>query len=400
MQKERSIRVIQPHWPALEQYQRKRACAYVRVSTSHDAQLNSLQNQTEYYERKIKGTPGYVFSGIYSDSGIPGSKEDRPGFQAMMAAARKGQVDLILTKSVSRFARNAEMLLSAVRELKVLGIAVIFDENKINTLSAQGELFLTILASFAEEERKSVCKNIQWSIRNRYKQGNPPLSIQNLLGYRKDAKGNMEIDEEQAEIVRLIYRRYLAGDSAYGIAKQFNEEEMPGIKGKPWNDIRIMSILSNERYIGDCLLQKTYIADNGRQVLNKGQLPQYYIDNHHPAIISRDDWEAVQQRREACRKHHYPFSGMLCCAYCGATLIRVTAEKQYIGWKCATYLHHGKKACKGIKVPDRIVQAFHEKNPIIEPMVVEEADNAVRTQSRTLEHYHFSPLSFCSRPGR
>jgi len=167
---ERQVRVIPGKIvPEYMQYLPKRACAYVRVSTGHAGQMNSLRNQTEYYERLIKGNPGYVFCGIYSDAGISGSKEDRPGFQAMMEAARRHQVDLILAKSISRFARKAELLLSAVRELKGLGVGVIFEEHRINTLSAEGELLLTVLASFAEEERKSVSTNIQWSIRAGYR---------------------------------------------------------------------------------------------------------------------------------------------------------------------------------------------------------------------------------------
>ena len=399
MQKERMIRVIPPTMPLVGQDQLKRTCAYVRVSTSHDAQLNSLQSQTEYYERKIESNRSYVFSGIYSDSGIPGSKEERPGFQAMMEAARKGQVDLILTKSVSRFARNAELLLSAVRELKGLGIAVIFEDKKINTLSAQGELFLTILASFAEEERRAVSKNIQWSIRSGYKQGKPALSLQRLLGYRKGRDGKIEIDEEEVAVVRQIYQQYLAGYTTGRIARDFNEDKVSRELDKPWSSQCIRRMLRNERYMGDCLLQKSFVSDSGRQIRNKGQMAQYYIEDHHPAIISREDWEAAQRLREKDSKKSYPFSSMLRCAYCGATLIRSIADGRTVSWRCATYLHHGKKACKGIKVPDRIVQAFHGKNPITKPMVVQEAENAVRTQSRTLEHYHFTPLSLYSRTG-
>ena len=396
MQKERTVRVIPPTMPMAGQDQLKRVCAYVRVSTSHTEQLNSLENQTSYYERKIRGDPGYVFCGIYSDSGIPGSKEERPAFQAMMAAARRGEIDLILTKAVSRFARNTELLLSTVRELKGLGVAVIFEDKKINTLSAQGEMFLTVLASFAEEERKAVRRNIQWSIRSGYKQGKPALSIQRLLGYRKAKDGKIEIDEEEAAIVRMIFSRYLAGGSTKRIAKELTEEQ---VMGMPWNDLRILKTLKNERYIGDCLLQKTFVADSGKQVRNEGQLAQYYIEDHHPAIIGRDVWEAAQLRLKACANKSYPFSGMLRCAYCGATLIRSIADGKTVSWRCATYLHHRKAACKGVKVPDRIVQAFHEKNPITEPMVVKETDNAGRTQSRTLEHYDFSPLSLSGRPG-
>ena len=400
MPSERVIRVIPPALPLFSQDQPKRVCAYVRVSTHHTAQMDSLQNQTEYYERKIKGTPGYAYCGIYADSGIPGSKEKRPGFQAMMAAARKGEIDLILTKAVSRFARNTVMLLKAVRELKGLGVAVVFEDKKINTLSAQGELFLTILASFAEEERRTVCKNVQWSIRSGYRQGKPGLSLQRLLGYRKGKGGKVEIDEEEAEIVRMIYRRYLAGCTTGRIAREFNEGNVHREIDKPWSSQCIRRLLSNERYIGDCLLQKTFVLDSGLQVRNKGQMAQYYIEDHHPAIISREDWESVQKLLEQDSKKSYPFSSMLRCPYCGATLIRVIAEKKWVSWKCGTYLHHGKAACIGVSVPDHIVQAFHEKNPITEPMAVKEVNRGKRIRYKLPEHYDFSPLSLSGWPGR
>lgn len=236
-----------------------------------------------------------------------------------------------------------------------------------------------------------------WSIRNGYKQGKPSLNLHRLLGYRKEKDGRIEIDEEEAEVIRMIYRRYLAGYSTYRMALDFNEEQ---IMGTPWNDMRILKILRNERYMGDCLLQKSFVSDSGKQTNNEGQMTQYYIEDHHPAIISREDWEATQQRLDEHKKKRYPLSSMLHCAYCGATLIRSIADGRTISWRCATYIHHKKAACKGVKVPDRIVQAFHEKNPITEPMIVKETDHALRTQSRTLEHYDFSPLALQGKPGK
>jgi len=398
---ERQIRVI-PGKKALEfvQYLPKRACAYVRVSTGHTGQMHSLRNQTEYYERLIKGNPGYVFCGIYSDAGISGSQEDRPGFQAMMEAARRHQVDLILTKSISRFARNAELLLSAVRELKGLGIGVFFEEHRINTLSAEGELLLTVLASFAEEERKSVSTNIQWSIRAGYKKGKPSNGIQRLLGYLKDTDGNIVADPEQAQIVRRIYQQYLAGDTPPHIARTLNAEKVARDIDLPWSGQCILRILCNEHYIGDCLLQKSFVTDTGKQARNKGQLDRYYVQNHHPAIIDREVWDAAQRLREERRTMRYSFSSLLRCAFCGASLIRTAHEKRWVSWICATYLHHGKAACIGTRVPEHIVQAFHAANPIIEPMVVQEAGSDKRNRTRTLEHYHFSPISKSRCPGR
>lgn len=371
----------------------KRACAYVRVSTGHDAQLNSLQNQTEYYERKIKANPGYVFCGIFSDAGISGSREDRPGFQAMLDAARRGLLDIILTKSISRFARNTELLLNSVREMKGLGIGVIFEENRLNTLSAEGELLLTILASVAEEERRSVSKNIQWSIRAGYKKGKPSTAIHSLYGYRKGTDGKTEIDPGQAHTVRQIYERYLAGESAAEIARALNSENVPRDIDMPWSGHCILRILANERYAGDCLLQKSFITDTGKQVRNKGQLDRYYVQGHHPAIISCEVWEAVQMIREERKPNRYPFSSMLRCGLCGASLIRVTAEKKHITWVCATYLHHGKAACAGTRIPESVVEAYHAVKPIKEPVVIEEAEDARKTRTKIPEHYRISPLS-------
>ena len=399
MGSDRQIRIIPGRNVAdFSQYQPKRACAYVRVSTGHTGQMHSLRNQTEYYERKIKGNPGYVFGGIYSDAGISGSREDRPGFLAMMEAARQGLVDIILTKSISRFARNTELLLNSIRELKTLSVGVLFEEHKINTLSAEGELLLTILASIAEEERRSVSKNIQWSIRAGYKKGKPSDGIQRLYGFMKGTDGRIEIDPGQAEVIKRIYRLYLAGETPPSIARSLNAEKVPRDFDKPWSGQYLLRILGNERYTGDCLLQKSFVADTGRQVRNKGQLDQYYVREHHPAIISREDWKAAQRLREVRRTKRYPLTSMLRCSRCGASLIRVTDGKDSVTWDCATYKWHGKAACTGTRIPDHIAQAFHEKNLITEPMSVQEVDYVRSTKKRTAEHYHFSPISSCTRP--
>ena len=398
MMQERQIRVIPGrNAPEFRQHDQKRACAYVRVSTGHSAQMHSLQNQTEYYERKIKGDPRYAFRGIYSDAGISGSREDRPGFMAMMEAPRVGLVDVILTKSISRFARNTELLLRSVRELRSLGVGVMFEEQRIDTLSTEGELLLTILASIVEEERRSVSKNIQWSIRTGYRKGKPSNAIQRLYGFRKGEDGRIEIDPAQAEVIKRIYGLYLAGETPNYIASGLNEEEVPRDTDQPWSGQYLRRILRNERYTGDCLLQKSFVADTGRQVRNKGEMDKYYVREHHPAIISRGDWEEAQRLRKARMTKRYPLSGLLKCARCGAGLIRVVAEKKWVSWVCATYLHHRKAACAGTSLPDHIAQAFHEMNPITEPMIVQEADDARSARKRTAEHYHFSPISSYAR---
>jgi site-specific DNA recombinase len=362
-----------------ELHPKLKVCAYIRVSTEHEKQLDSLENQRQYYERMIGANPEYEFCGIFSDAGISGSKVNRPGFQAMLAEARKGKVNLILTKSISRFARNTVLLLEAVRELKALGVGVIFEEHHINTLSSDGELMLTVLASIAEEERKSVCSNVQWSVQKRYQRGDAMIDTNRLLGYGKDKSGNLIIDEEQAEIIRLIYIKYLSGISAYQIAKGLNRLGVPTYADKPWSSHRILSIISNEKYMGDCLMQKTFIDDCGKQVQNKGQRDRYYIENHHPSIVSKTDWEKARKLRKSRKTKSYTFSGRLHCPNCGAVLIR-KASRWGVDWECGTYLHNGKAACAGIRIPEEILNEIAAEEHLQGHWVVEEEKDEAKSK--------------------
>lgn len=285
---------------------RLRVCAYVRVSTDNEKQMHSLENQTTYYNRIITSNPEYHFCGIFSDAGISGAKENRAGFLSMLESAKNGEVDLILTKSISRFARNTELLLKTVRELKTLGVGVIFEEQNINTLTSDGELMLTVLASIAEEERKAVSGNIKWSIRKCYERGNPLLNVDKLLGYDKDPNGNLIINEEQAKVVRLIFKRYLEGVSAYNLARELNGNAIPTYYNKPWSAQRILRIISNEKYMGACLMQKSYVNEYGRQVKNHGEYDKFYVENHHPPIIDKEQWQQAQAIRDN-RKQRYVY---------------------------------------------------------------------------------------------
>jgi len=286
-------------------------CAYVRVSTCHDEQLHSLYNQTDYYEHKFANHPHYVFIGIFSDAGISGAKENRPGFQAMLKQTQAGEIDLIFTKSISRFARNTLMLLQVVRELKALGVGIIFEEQNINTLSAEGELLLTVLAGIAEEERKSVRTNVQWAMRTKFLRGEVIVDTNRLLGYSKNDSGKLIIIPEQADIVREIFQLYLSGLSSCRIAKILNAQQTSTYSPRPWKSHRILSIISNEKYAGDCHMQKSFIDENVRQVLNRGQRNQYWVDDDHPAIISRTDWELAQQIRAGRVRKTYPYTALL-----------------------------------------------------------------------------------------
>jgi len=374
-----------------------KTCAYVRVSTENPGQIDSFKNQTEYYERLLGKNPSYEYCGIFSDAGISGHKEGRPGFMAMVKKAKAGELDLIMTKSISRFARNTVLLLKYVRELKEAGVGILFEEQKINTLSSEGELMLTVLGAIAEEERKNVCKNISWATRNRFKRGVVKVDTNRLLGYDKDTHGNLIINEKQAKIVKEIYKRYLGGDSAYKIARDFNEMGVPSYGKNPWFSHRILRIISNEKYKGDCLLQKTYVTEQGKQMKNTGQLERYYVEKNHPAIVSVKDWEAAQKIRAGRKKMIYPFSSMLICSYCGAVLIRVIHEKKWVSWTCGTYLHKGKAACIGMRITEKVLQAITKEIPIKEPMIVEEVQNGQSRKKRSEKDYRLVPAAQYSK---
>lgn len=310
----------------------------------------------------------------------------------MMQKSRAGDIDLIITKSISRFARNTVMLLKNVRELKELGVGVIFEEQKINTLKADGELMLTVLGAIAEEERKAVCSNIRWSIQKRYKNGEASTSIKKVLGYERDANGEVVINKEKAEIVRKIFELYLGGMKGYGIAQKLNKEKVPTYTDKPWSSDRILSIISNEKYKGDCLMQKTFITDDGRQIVNNGQKDKYYTENSHPAIVSKSDWDKAQAIRENRKPKDYQFTELLKCAYCGANLIRVVQYKKQIAWVCATYMQKGKSVCNGIKIYEERLKAILGDKEINEPMVIEEVTDGKITKYSKQKNFNFIPL--------
>ena len=389
----RNIIEITRRQPPLLIPARLKVCAYVRVSTDHREQMNSLENQTQYYERLISSNPDYEYRGIFSDAGISGAKENRPGFIAMMEKARSGEVDLIITKSISRFARNTLLLLKYVRELRDIGVGVIFEEEMVNTLKSEGELLLTVLAAVAEEERKSVRGNVRWAMENKCKRGEVMVDANRLLGYDKDAQGNLVINEGQAAIVRQIYRLYLEGISGYQIARILNDQNIPTYTKKPWSSQRILRIISNEKYTGDCMMQKSFVNDNGRQIINRGQRAKYLIENNHPAIIDRKDWEAAQQIRESRRKKAYPLRSMLRCPFCGASLTRVVHQHRWVSWICATYLRKGKAKCPGMRIADGVLQEIVKDTPITEPMVVEGVIYGKGRKKRSKEDFHLVPAA-------
>ncbi|MBQ2615841.1 MAG: recombinase family protein [Synergistaceae bacterium] len=304
-----------------------RVAAYARVSTEQDEQQNSYEAQVNYYTSYIKANDQWEFAGIYSDEGITGTNtKRREGFNRMMAAALNGEIDLILTKSISRFARNTVDTLQAIRELKEKGVEVRFENDHINTMDPRCELTLTIMSSLAQEESRSISENVRWGKQRSMQSGRVSMSYKNFLGYRRGPDGKPEIDEEEAKIVRQIYDLFLEGKTLNYIANLLtsNGVKTPGGKNK-WSVETVKRILSNEKYKGDALLQKTIVVDylTKKVKKNEGDARQFYISNSHPAIIEPDRFDLVQvelARRCTYRSqlsNNSPFTSRIICGDCG-----------------------------------------------------------------------------------
>lgn len=389
----RIVTVITPKHYSTTPPRPVRICAYVRVSTGYEGQQNSFRSQTDYYEHKFSNDPHYVFMGIFSDAGISGAKENRPGFQAMLKMARAGEIDLIYTKSISRFARNTLLLLQVVRELRMIGVGIIFEEQNINTLSVEGELILTVLAGIAEEECKSVRTNVQWAMRNKFLRGEVMVDTNRLIGYGKDESGKLVIIPSQAEVVRKIFRLYLDEMSAYRIAQVLDQQRIPTYTNYPWNSQRILSIISNEKHMGACLMQKSYVDENGKLTLNRGQRDKYWVDDDHPAIISRKDWDQAQLIRQSRVRKVHPFTRLLHCVLCGSTLFRVNYANGGVSWICNRYLRQGKAVCSGTRITEPRLVALTKDLPITKPVIVEEVHHGQKSKKRCQKNYRFTPVS-------
>ncbi|MDD6880026.1 MAG: recombinase family protein [Firmicutes bacterium] len=305
---------------------KKRVCAYARVSTSQDEQTNSYEAQVNYYTEHIKSNPEWEFAGIYSDEGITGTSiSKRAGFQRMISDALAGKIDLILTKSVSRFARNTVDSLTTVRKLRDKGIEVYFEKENIYTLDSKGELLLTILSSISQQESVNISQNVAWGKRKSFADGKVSFAYSSFLGYDMGPDGKLYIVEEQAEIVRRIYNEYLLGYPVDYIRKRLTADGVPTPMGKKeWQSCVVRNILTNEKYIGDSILQKTFSVDvlTKKKKKNEGELPQYYIENNHPPIISREMFEMVREEMERRKENGQMvyvshFSGRIQCGQCG-----------------------------------------------------------------------------------
>lgn len=268
---------------------KRRVAGYARVSTDSEEQLTSYQAQVDYYTRYIQENPDWKFAGVYTDEGISAiSTRNRDGFNQMVEDALAGKIDLIVTKSVSRFARNTVDSLSTVRKLKENGTEVYFEKENIYTFDSKGELLITIMSSLAQEESRSISENVTWGQRKRFADGKVSIAYKNFLGYKKGENGLPEIIPEEAKTVRQIYQYFIEGKTVNGIAGLLTSQGIPTPGGKQkWKSTTVESILTNEKYKGAALLQKYYTADflTRKQKVNKGEVPQYYVENSHPAII-------------------------------------------------------------------------------------------------------------------
>ena len=341
-----------------------KVAAYARVSTGKDAMLHSLSSQVSYYSKLIQGHEGWQYVGVYVDEAMTGTKDNRDGFQRLLADCRAGKVNMILTKSISRFARNTVTLLETVRELKAMEVDIFFEEQNIHTMSADGELTLTILASYAQEESLSASENQKWRIRKGFESGEL-VNWRFLFGYRI-SKDKIEIDTETSPIVCEIFERVIAGDTFGVISRDLNSRGIPGALGGKWCVPRIREIVGNEKYTGNAMLQKHYRNNHleKKKCRNTGELPMFYAEETHPAIIDADTFNAAQavleKLREAAKDRPLPqkseFTGKIYCPHCGKNYKRTT-NNGTVGWNCSTYISQGKSHCHGKKIPETTLQA-------------------------------------------
>ena len=352
-----------------------RVAAYCRVSTDQEEQLNSFENQVDYYTKYITERPDYQMVDIYADEGISGTNtKRREGFNRMIADCEAGKIDLVVTKSISRFARNTQDCLFYSRKLKGLGIGIIFEKENISTMDASGELLFTILSSLAQEESRNISENCKWAIRHNFQKGIVMVNAKGFMGYDMDKDRQLIINPEQAKLVRRIFREFEEGWTPSEIARHLNEERIKGVKGTPaWNGTTIRGMLTNEKYQGDARLQKTLTTDylSKKRVKNEGQVTQYYVENSHKPIIPKEEWEAVQmelqRRKDYCLEVGLktfgvasvdsPFISRLVCAHCGATYGRKCwSNRHQYYWTCHNRIKENGGTCRAEHVKDEVIK--------------------------------------------
>ncbi len=347
-----------------------RVAAYARVSTDSDEQLESLKAQREHYERYIKSNPEWVFAGLYYDEGISGTKmEKRSELLRMIRDCKQGRIDFIITKSISRFARNTVDCLGLVRKLIDIGVYIYFEKENLNTGDMESELMLSILSGFAAEESASISQNSKWSIQKRFQNGTYIISTP-PYGYA-NVDGEMVIIPEEAEIIKRIFTECLSGKGGGTIARGLNKDKIPARRGNHWSAGTVIDMLRNEKYMGDVLLQKTYTDNNYTRHANTGEKDQYYYKDNHEPIVSREDFAKAQDLIDERAKikckgqkkngylNRYALSGKMVCGECGRSFRRKTnysVGRSYIAWSCIGHIED-KESCSMLFIRDGEIKA-------------------------------------------
>ena len=381
----RVVRVIPPtintQESIREKYKQLRVVAYCRVSTKQEEQLNSYETQKNYYTEKINAEPNWTLAGIFADKGITGTSiKKRDEFKKMIRLCRQGKVDMIITKSISRFARNTVDCLVYIRKLKEMGVDVFFEEQGIHSTQPGAEFYITIYGSIAQSESENISANVKWGKEQSAREGKVPFHYKNFLGFRKGEDGRPEIVPEQAQVIQFIYDSFLSGDSIGGIKDKLEELRIPSPSGKAeWHYSTIQSILKNEKYKGDGIINKTYIEDciSKKVRLNNGERVKFYVENNHEGIISSEKYALVQEelaRRTSKPKikqkgtkteqgkysSKYALTELLVCGECKTPYRRCTwtmKGQKKIVWRCINRLDYGKKYChKSPTIEESVLQ--------------------------------------------
>lgn len=424
--KEKKVRIIAETINSQENtflsYRRIRVAAYCRVSTKQEEQINSYEVQKKHYTEKINANPEWQMVGIFADKGITGTSVlKRDEFNKMIKLCKNKKIDMILVKSISRFARNTVDCLHYTRMLKTLGIDVYFEEQGIHSIKPDAEFYISIYGTIAQSESENISANVKWGKLQSAKEGKVAFTYKNFLGYRKGADGKPQIDEEQAETVKIIYDRFLAGDSLKQIAEKLQNEKRLSPSGKSeWSTATIRSILSNEKYKGDAIINKTFTVDCLTKEIrkNNGERPKYYVENNHPAIIDAETFGRVQEelaRRVGKKKvkeigtkteqgkysSKYALTELLICGECHTPYRRCTwtahGEKRIV-WRCVKRLDYGKKYCHNSPTLDETriqaaivnaIQKFAQQDPqllkTLKSHIERDINDAVREDSLDIQ---------------
>ena len=364
-----NVQVIKPQQ---SKEKKLRVAAYARVSTDHEDQANSLDNQIRHYQDVITSNPAYEYAGVYHDFGISGFKEARPGFQKMMEDARAGKIDHIITKSITRFARNTDTVLKATRELRSMGIGVFFELQNITTTTTEGELLMSIYAAFGQAESESASESAKMVYRRKYEAGIPVQYLERSFGYTKNEFGEYVPNENAPWVVRM-FELAADGYNTAEIARYMNGQGVKTVGGARFTESTVFRILENVIYKGDFIMQKHYNDENRREVRNRGQVPAWYIHEDHQRIVSDSLWQKVQDAIAAKREYlatgsvvgdlneeTYPYMKKIYCAKCGHRLVRrIYSNGNRVCWDCGGMKRFNNNFCTGINVPDSVIRSWY-----------------------------------------